>query len=109
MPPRVDVRKCNGCEGRDESFCEEACPGNLMVVADDNKAHCRSTRDCWDCMSCTKACPRGAIETRVPYQLGYHKATLRPFMGKNQVIWKCTDIHGRTTTFKFANRIVREG
>ena len=106
MPPRILIDRCNGCEGRAESFCEEACPGDLMAVdVAAGKAYCRSTNDCWDCMSCTKACPRGAIETRVPYQLGYHKATLRPIMGKKQITWKCVDIYGNETTYKYRNRL----
>lgn len=106
MPPRVNLEKCNGCEGREESCCEEVCPGNLMAVDEATmKAYCRSTRDCWDCMSCIKACPRNALETRIPYQLGYCKATLKPFMGKNSITWKCIDIHGNVKTYKYKNRL----
>lgn len=108
MPPRIDLSKCNGCEGRSESFCEEACPGNLMAVdPKTGQSFCRSTRDCWDCMSCVKACPKNAIETRIPYQLGYHKATLKPIMGKNSITWKCTDIHGKEMVYKYRNRLDR--
>lgn len=105
MPPRIDIAKCNGCKGRSESFCEEVCPGDLMYV-DPKTGHscCRSLRDCWDCMSCVKACPRGAIETRIPYQLGYYKASLRPIMGKNKIFWKCVDIHGKESFFSFETR-----
>ena len=84
MPPKVDTRKCTGCAGSAESCCERACPGDLMAVSPENgKAYCRATNECWDCMSCVKACPCGALETRIPYQLGYYKATLRPIMGKD--------------------------
>lgn len=109
MPPHVNPKKCNGCEGRTESFCEEICPGDLMFVGEDGKAHCRSLRDCWDCMCCTKACPRKAIETRIPFQLGYVGARLVPFVGRNAITWKCTDIHGKTEIFKYRNRIVKDG
>lgn len=106
MPPRVNLEKCNGCEGREESFCEEVCPGNLMTVGDETmKAFCRNNRDCWDCMSCVKACPRNAIETRVTYQLGYCNATLKPFMAKNSITWKCTDIYGNVKTYSYKNRL----
>lgn len=108
MPPRVQPNKCNGCEDLPESRCEAICPGDLMAVDPaTGKAFCRSARDCWDCMSCTKACPRAAIETRVPYQLGYHKATLRPILGKDKITWKCVDIHGQETSYAYANRIKR--
>lgn len=105
MPPIVDPHKCNGCQGRAETFCEEICPGDLMALdTTTGKAFLRSARDCWDCMSCVKACPRNALETKMPYQLGYFKASLRPIMGKNTITWKCRDIHGKETTFRFENR-----
>ena len=106
MPPRILSDRCNGCEGLPESRCEEACPGNLMAVDETTmKAFCRNTRDCWDCMSCVKACVQGAIETRIPYQLGYHSASLRPIMGKNQITWKCVDIYGNEKIYRFRNRL----
>ena len=105
MPPKINPERCNGCSGREESFCEESCPGNLMAVdTASGKAFCRSLRDCWDCMSCVKMCPRNAIETRMPYQLGYHNARLVPIMGSSTITWKCTDIHGVETIYKFRNR-----
>ena len=82
------------------------CPGDLMAVSPENgKAYCRATNECWDCMSCVKACPYGALETRIPYQLGYYKATLRPIMGKDSITWKCRDIHGRESVYKYVNRL----
>jgi adenylylsulfate reductase, subunit B len=111
MPPRIDRNKCDGCATfteRDESFCEEACPGDLMYVGEDGKAHCHENRDCWDCMSCVKMCPRNAIETRVPYQIGYHKATLKPVMGKDFIVWKCVDLNGKEERYRFKNRLSAE-
>ncbi len=68
------------------------------------KAFLRSSRDCWDCMSCIKVCPRNALEIKIPYQLGYYKASLKPVMGKNTVTWKCRDINGKETVFHFENK-----
>ena len=45
-----------------------------------------------------------AIETRIPYQLGYHGAKLVPFMGKGTITWICTDINGNEERFKYRNR-----
>lgn len=106
MPPKIDIHKCTGCAGKDESCCENICPGNLMAVSEETgKAYCRATTECWDCMSCIKVCPSGALETKMPYQLGYFKATLRPIMGKNSITWKCTDIHGKVSIYKYKNRL----
>ena len=106
MPPRIDTHKCTGCAGKEESNCEQACPGDLMHVSPETgKAYCRATNECWDCMSCVKVCPSGAIETRIPYQLGYFKATLRPIMSKKSIIWKCRDIHGNEQTYSYRNRL----
>ena len=107
MPPVVNVHKCSGCAPREESRCEEVCPGDLMAVdVASGKAYCRNPRDCWDCMSCVKACPNGALATRMPYQLGYFKASLRPVMGKDVITWKCVDIYGKERTYKYRNRII---
>lgn len=104
MPPKVLVDKCDGCKAEKEPLCEQVCPGNLMTLGEGNKAICRDDRDCWDCMSCTKACPQSAIETRVPYQIGYHPAKLIPLMGTNRITWTCVDIHGKVERYVIKNR-----
>ena len=58
-----------------------------------------------DAMSCIKACPAGALEIKMPYQLGYFKASLRPIMGSNFIIWKCRDINGQEQTYRYVNRL----
>ena len=45
------------------------------------------------------------LQTRMPYQLGYYKASLRPIMGKDCITWKCRDIDGNEYTYKYVNRI----
>ena len=100
MPPIINIKLCNGCTTREEGLCEMACPGDLMLRDEETgKAFCRSTRDCWDCMACVKICPQGAIETKIPYQLGYHPAKLIPTMGINKITWTCVDINGNIERF----------
>lgn len=95
MPPVIDKEKCIGC-----GKCEEICPGDLMEVEEaSNVAFCRATRDCWDCMACTKECPTGAIETRIPYQLGYYPAKLIPQKREKEIEWTCVDINGNIEKF----------
>jgi len=93
MPPIVITKKCIGCGN-----CENICPGDLMVV-NKGKAVCRSKRDCWDCMSCVKACPSQALEIRIPYQLGYYPAKLVPEMREKEIVWTVTDIDGKEEEF----------
>ena len=81
MPPRVDKDKCNGCQGRPDPRCVNVCPGDLMVMGEDNKAYCRPLRDCWDCMCCTKACPMKAIK-RASVPIGLPWCEADPFYGQ---------------------------
>lgn len=105
MPVYVVKDKCDGCKGKEEPLCEQICIGDLMTLdPDTGKAYCRSLRDCWDCMSCTKICPKGAIEQRVPYQIGYHGAKLIPMMGTDSITWTCVDINGKVERFSFRTR-----
>ncbi|HUW63353.1 MAG TPA: 4Fe-4S binding protein [Spirochaetia bacterium] len=105
MPPRVNTEKCDGCRAQDETLCVLICPGDLMALdTGSGKAYCRSERDCWDCMSCVKSCPHGAIETRLPYQLGYYPAKLIPLVGSNKISWTVVDIHGKVERFTFKTR-----
>ncbi|EGW51124.1 hypothetical protein HMPREF1022_01838 [Desulfovibrio sp. 6_1_46AFAA] len=105
MPPLVNASRCTGCAGKEESFCERACPGDLMAVSPQSgKAFCRAANECWDCMSCIKVCPSGALELRIPYQIGYFGARLRPILGRNSITWKCRDINGVESTYSYRNR-----
>lgn len=105
MPVYVVKDKCDGCKGKEEPLCEQICIGDLMTLSPDTgKAYCRALRDCWDCMSCTKICPKGAIEQRIPYQLGYHGAKLIPMMGTDSITWTCVDIDGKVERFSFRTR-----
>ncbi|MFZ5652772.1 MAG: 4Fe-4S binding protein [Bacillota bacterium] len=100
MPPKIDPTKCDGCQGESEPLCEQVCPGNLMILEKDtSKAIIRDPGDCWDCMTCTKACPRQAIQTVLQYQLAYFPGKLIPLVGTNSVTWTSIDCHGRVERF----------
>jgi len=104
MPPITDLEKCDGCQGEGEPLCEQVCPGDLMRLGEDKKGFCIMARDCWDCMSCIKACPKGALETRIPYQIGYRDAKLVPMMGTDSITWTCVDLKGKTDRYQFTTR-----
>lgn len=100
MPPKVDAVKCNGCHGESEPLCVKVCPGDLMVI-DKNmtKAIVRDPGDCWDCMTCTKACPQQAIQTMLQYQLAYYPGKLIPKMKTNSIAWTSIDSRGRVERY----------
>ncbi len=95
----ADKAKCNGCKGLDEPRCVKVCPGDLMTIAEDGKSRIRCAADCWDCMACVKACPRGALETRLPYQVALYKASLRPKVKSDRIEWTLVDIDGKKEEF----------
>ena len=101
----VDKKRCNGCKQLDEPQCVKLCPGDLMMIdPESGKAGIRVAADCWDCMVCVKACPRQALQTRLPYQLANYKATLVPKVGKDTIKWVCTDINGRVEEFEIKTK-----
>ncbi|MHB1041447.1 MAG: 4Fe-4S ferredoxin [Eubacteriales bacterium] len=100
MPPKVDPAKCDGCVDKEEPLCQLVCPGNLMAVDPvASKAFCRDLGDCWDCMTCTKACPHLAIQTQMQYQLAFFPGKLLPLVKSNSVTWTSIDCHGRVERF----------
>ena len=70
MPTYVDPNKCDGCRGLARTACMYICPNDLMKYDADlgkafNKDHGMAFNQepdaCWECFSCVKACPQGAI------------------------------------------------
>ncbi|MHB0977538.1 MAG: 4Fe-4S dicluster domain-containing protein [Candidatus Aquicultorales bacterium] len=99
MSVLTDKTKCNGCAGLEEPQCVKVCPGDLMALGSDGKSRIRSGSDCWDCMACVKACPRGALETRLPYQLALYKGSLKPKVMSDRIEWTLVSIDGTTERF----------
>jgi adenylylsulfate reductase subunit B len=50
-------------------------------------------------MTCTKSCPRQAIQTMLQYQIAYFPGKLIPLVGTNSVTWTSIDCHGRVERF----------
>ena len=65
MPSYVDPAKCDGCKGGDKTACMYICPNDLMVLNKaEMKAYNQEPDACWECYSCVKICPQGAILVR---------------------------------------------
>jgi adenylylsulfate reductase, subunit B len=100
MTVKVNLELCNACSEFDEPLCVKYCPGDLMAIDNDTgKAYIRNPEECWDCMACVKACPYQALETSLPYQLANYKATLKPRVYKDKIVWKLRDINGVEEVF----------
>ena len=67
MPTFVDPSKCDGCKGGEKTACMYICPNDLMILdPQEMKAYNQEPDACWECYSCVKICPQGAITAR-PY------------------------------------------
>lgn len=91
----TDKDKCIGCQK-----CVDICPGNLLVLdPQTKKTFIRHPEDCWDCMACVKICPQQALETKLPYQLANYKASLKPTVYPDKIVWQLTDLKGKKEEF----------
>ncbi|MFO7802503.1 MAG: adenylyl-sulfate reductase subunit beta, partial [Desulfovermiculus sp.] len=67
MPSYVNPEKCDGCKGGEKTACMYVCPHDLMVLDEkEMKAYNQEPYECWECYSCIKICPQGAMTAR-PY------------------------------------------
>lgn len=93
MAVRIDRALCLGC-----GVCVEACPGDLLVLKD-GCAGLRAEHECWLCLSCAKACPRGAIAGVLPFVLGDTAAELRPRADEGALRRICRHPDGKNEEF----------
>src|SRR5690554_4854899 len=101
MSVKFDYDACNTCKGQEEPFCTKFCPGDLIAINEETgKPYIRNENDCWDCMVCVKACPFSAIETKLPYQLASYKASLKPKVSEDKIIWYLKYNNGKEEVFE---------
>jgi adenylylsulfate reductase, subunit B len=106
MPTFVRTEKCDGCKGQDKTACMYICPHNLMKLDKDGsetghamKAFNQEPEQCWECYSCVKICPQGAIECRHYADIVPLGGSVQPLRGSDSIMW----------TFKFPIRTTAEG
>lgn len=104
----VDESLCNGCGGRKEAMCEKICPGNLLFRNKNGKSSIRDQGACWVCAACVKACPRNAIELRLPLQIGGNGSSLKARVSKGKTIWQVKDSRGNVQEFTIKSWIDRD-
>ncbi len=93
MAIRIDPRLCRACGN-----CVNACPGDLIVLSG-GQARLRAAGECWNCLSCAKACPERAIRGVLPFVLADDGASLWPEISGDELRWVCAHPDGTREEF----------
>ena len=110
MPTFVDPSKCDGCKGGEKTACMYICPNDLMVLDPDAmRAYNQEPDACWECYSCVKICPQGAITARPYADFAPLGGTCIPMRSADSIKWTVNFRDGSTKRFKFPIRTTLEG
>lgn len=110
MPSYVNPEKCDGCKGRERTACMYICPNDLMKLdTEAMKGYNQEPDMCWECYSCVKICPQGAIEMRGYADFVPLGARVTPMRGTDSIMWLVKFRNGNTKRFKFPIRRTPEG
>jgi len=110
MPSYVDPEKCDGCKGGDKTACMYICPNDLMVLNKEAmKAYNQEPDACWECYSCVKICPQGAIYVRGYNDFVPMGGQVHPMRSSDSIMWTVKFRNGNMKRFKFPIRTTAEG
>ncbi len=110
MPTFVDPAKCDGCKGGEKTACMYICPNDLMILdPEEMKAYNQEPDACWECYSCVKICPQGAISARPYADFAPMGGTCIPLRGSEDIMWTVKFRNGNVKRFKFPIRTTAEG
>lgn len=110
MPSYVDPAKCDGCKGGDKTACMYICPNDLMVLNKaEMKAYNQEPDACWECYSCVKICPQGAILVRGYDDFVPMGGQVHPMRSSADIMWTVKFRNGNIKRFKFPIRTTAEG
>ena len=110
MPTFVDPAKCDGCKGGDKTACMYICPNDLMILDPvEMKAYNQEPSACWECYSCIKICPQGAITARPYADFAPMGGTCIPLRSAEDIMWTVQFRNGEVKRFKFPVRTTPEG
>ncbi|WP_045218111.1 adenylyl-sulfate reductase subunit beta [Desulfonatronum thioautotrophicum] len=110
MPTFVNPEKCDGCKGGEKTACMYICPNDLMILdAQEMKAFNQEPDACWECYSCVKICPQGAIEARPYADFAPMGGTSIPLRSGDSIMWTIKFRNGNIKRFKFPIRTTAEG
>jgi adenylylsulfate reductase subunit B len=110
MPSYVDPSKCDGCKGGDKTACMYICPNDLMVLNKEAmRAYNQEPDACWECYSCVKICPQGAIAVRGYNDFVPMGGQVHPMRSSDSIMWTIKFRNGNLKRFKFPIRTTAEG
>jgi adenylylsulfate reductase subunit B len=86
------------------------CPNDLMIL-DENEmlAYNQEPEGCWECYSCVKICPQGAITARPYADFAPMGGTSIPLRSAEDIMWTIQFRSGEVKRFKFPIRTTAEG
>ncbi len=109
MPTYVDPAKCDGCKGGQRTACMYVCPNDLMLLDSTSmKAFNQEPDACWECYSCVKICPQGAISVRPYADFAPLGGVCLPLRGSQQISWTVRFRNGLQKRFSFPIRTTAE-
>ncbi|MBS3779863.1 MAG: adenylyl-sulfate reductase subunit beta [Desulfovermiculus sp.] len=110
MPSYVNPEKCDGCKGGEKTACMYICPHDLMILDEkEMKAYNQEPYECWECYSCIKICPQGAMTARPYADFAPMGATSIPLRSAEDIMWTIQFRSGEVKRFKFPIRTTPEG
>jgi adenosine phosphosulphate reductase, beta subunit len=110
MPTFVNPEKCDGCKGGEKTACMYICPNDLMILDPEAmRAYNQEPDACWECYSCVKICPQGAIEARPYADFAPMGGTSIPMRSAEDIMWTVKFRSGAVKRFKFPIRTTPEG
>jgi len=86
------------------------CPNDLMILdPEEMKAYNQEPEACWECYSCIKICPQGAITARPYGDFAPMGGTSIPLRSSEDIMWTIKFRNGDVKRFKFPIRTTPEG
>lgn len=110
MPSYVIPEKCDGCKALARTACQYICPNDLIALDKEQaKAYNQEPDACWECYSCVKICPQGAVAVRGYADFVPMGASVTPLRGTDSILWTVKFRDGTIKRFKFPTRTTPEG
>jgi len=81
----------------------------MVLNIESMKAYNQEPEQCWECYSCVKICPQGAIAVRAYSDIVPLGGSVQPLMSSDSIMWTIEFRNGNLQRFKFPIRTTPEG